>query len=94
MDMTEKNEWLAIIKVGDISSWARGADLDEQVARVCRLFKSDWKRLYRLKKGTPVKVIVVDAVDHEVISWGDDGILDCKTKEKLKPHCVIEATLP
>ena len=65
--------YLAVILIGAGSSWARMASKDDAIKSVCKILKSDWSSLYKLKKGTEVNVTVVNVDGYDDICWGLDG---------------------
>lgn len=69
--MSEDREYVALI-TGPYGSgsWARGKDKEEQIRRACRIFTSDWKSLFQLKKGGKYKVNVYDVTDYDTV-WFD-----------------------
>lgn len=93
--MSIEKEWLAII-IGPYGggSWARGRDMDVQIKRVCKIFKSDWKTLFKLPKGQEVKVVILDVTDRDHVYWDDFGFHDKDRGESFKPHSVVKAALP
>lgn len=57
-------------------SYARssGNETKEQVAQRCRrLFEKEWGSFLKLKKGTRLKVNVVDVTDLDDVSWDNRG---------------------
>jgi len=55
-------------------SWARGSDRDQTIERCKRILKSDWKSLFKFKKGLVVKANVLDATGFDNFEWGHMGI--------------------
>lgn len=70
---TGERDFLAIIMVGAGSSFARGPDRDDVVARVKRTVVSDWSSLFDLK-GKEATVNLVDVTGHDEVWWDDRGV--------------------
>lgn len=66
-------------------SWARDATPEIAAKRVVKIFQQDWKGLFTLKKGHPIKVPVFDATDRNV-AWDGNTVWDKDTKENLQRH--------
>lgn len=71
--MSDK-DFLAIIQINGGSSWARHSSRDKAISNAAKIFKSDWRGLFKLKKGDERTVTVVDATSYDNIYWGYDGI--------------------
>jgi hypothetical protein len=71
--MSDK-DFLAIIQINGGSSWARSTNKSKAISSVARIFKSDWKRLFKLEKGDERTVELVDVTGYDDISWGYNGI--------------------
>jgi hypothetical protein len=56
-------------------SFARGKGREEQIKRVARIYKEDWKHLFKNigKKGSPLIVNVIDTTDLDEVRWDDRG---------------------
>lgn len=70
---TGERDYLAIILIGAGSSWARGPNKDDVVARVKRGVVADWSSLFKLK-GAEATVNVVDVTGYDEVWWDDRGI--------------------
>lgn len=68
-----KAEWLAIILIGAGSSFARGADREEQINRAVRIAFSDWRTLFDLA-GQEVSVNVYDVTGRSNVWWDHLGL--------------------
>ena len=52
-------DFLAVIDVMGVGSWARGPDREKAIKDVVRLFKRDFKTYFKLPKGKVVAINVV-----------------------------------
>jgi hypothetical protein len=71
--MSQKKDYLAIILVGAGSSYARGPDRDDCIARVSRMVVADWSSLYDVA-GKEATVNVFDVTGHESVWWDSRGV--------------------
>ena len=95
IDMPKKNDWLCVINTSfGGSSYARGSNMENEISRVLKIFKSDWKHLFKLEKGLKVKVVVVNVTNHESVAWNHQGFYDTKSNEKIDIEKVVERALP
>jgi hypothetical protein len=98
MSMTTENntEWLAVINIAGYGagSWARGPGHDDQIKRACRFFKQNFKHLFKLPRGTMVKVVMLDVTGRDNIRWDDSGFFDEDRKEPMNITEIVEARLP
>jgi|GEM_PF-3446542 len=67
------SDFLAVITINGGSSWARHRIKDKAIANVAKIFRSDWGRLFHLKKGDERTVEVVDVTGYDDICWGYDA---------------------
>lgn len=96
--MSESYFALISLSIGG-GSYYYGSTPEEAVNKVARQFKADWSRIYKLKKGAPVKVSVynvTDVPDGTNIFWDFRGVFaqmedGPKQIERMK---VVETELP
>jgi hypothetical protein len=69
----EKKDYLAVIDVSGVGSWARGPDKAKTIKDVVRIFKQDFKSHFVLKKGTTLHIDVLDVTGHDKIRWDCRG---------------------
>lgn len=83
----------AIVFIGGGSSWAWGGDKTEAANRAVRICRSDWKHLYKFKKGATVAVTILDMKNRN--GWYADhrGIFDDTTHKQIQPMEIIKITL-
>lgn len=55
-------------------SWARGKDKDDTVKRAARIFRSDWKSIFDIKKGSTVTVNLYDVDGSDEVTWDYQGV--------------------
>lgn len=65
-------DYLAVILVGAGSSWARGPDKADCIARVKKSVVDDWSSLFELR-GKEATVNVVDVTGHDEVWWDHQG---------------------
>lgn len=85
-------DYIAIILVGSGSSFARGPDKEDCVARVKKTVVSDWSSLFKLK-GSKATVNVVDVTGHDEVWWDDRGVHVEGDPEPALPIEKVEVTL-
>ena len=68
-------DYLAVITVSGVGSWARDPDREKAIKNVVRLFKSDFKSYFKLPKGKEVTIDVVSITGNGSgkVSWDDFG---------------------
>jgi len=81
--MSAAKDYIAIILIGGGSSWARDPDPERAIARVAKIFKSDWKSLFKLD-GVEVRVNLWDVTGNESVHWDDCGMHgDCEADHPI-----------
>lgn len=68
----EKKDYLAVILIGAGSSYARGPDREDCIARVKKMVVQDWSSLFEVA-GKEATVNVVDVTGHEKVWWDHSG---------------------
>ena len=95
-----KSDYIALISFGAGGSWIRDPDPEEAVKRVVRLAKSDWKTLFKFKKGATIKVNLNDITGHDHDKIGDDGVFtesgegDDYKRNWIPRLKLVDATIP
>lgn len=85
-------DFLAIILVGAGSSFARGPDKADCIARVKKIAKSDWSTLFDLA-GKKATINVVDVTGHDEVWWDSRGVHVKGDPEPSLPVEQVEVTL-
>jgi len=76
MPMADKaKDYLAVINVMGVGSWFRGPDREKAIKNVVRTFKRDFKNYFKLERGKPVTINVVEitGTGSGKVSWDDFG---------------------
>lgn len=84
---TSVHDYLAVIFIAGGSSWGRSPKKEEAIKNAVRIYKSDWGKLFKIKRGDNVVVNVLDVFPHDQVAWdsrgfwtGDDEKLDRKVE--------------
>lgn len=85
-------DFIAIIMVGAGSSFARGPDKADCIARVRKTARSDWSSLFDLA-GKKATVNVVDVTGYEKVWWDSRGVHVDADPEPALPIERVEVTL-
>ena len=83
-------KYLAVIMVMGSGSLARDSNRDKAIARVKRIFKSDFRGILKMTPGSPV-VINICECEGRSVEWDDSGFRDSETGESLA-HTVEYST--
>lgn len=65
------SDYLAVISVSGIGSWARFPDKEKAISSVIRLFKQDFKSCFKMEKGKQINIDVLDVTGHDTVWWDD-----------------------
>lgn len=86
-------DYLAVISIaGGMGSWARDPDKDEAIKRVARIFRQDFDKIVRFKKGMTINIDVLDVAGHDKVWWDARGFYTKNDKPFSGPVEVIEHT--
>jgi hypothetical protein len=66
-------DYLAVIDVMGVGSWARDPDKEKAIKNVVRLFKQDFKTYFKLPKGKVINIDVLDVTGHGTVTWDSAG---------------------
>lgn len=64
--------YLCIIRHNGAGSWARCATRKAAIRDAARLFKIDFTKFLRLKRGQEIDATLIDANGYDDVSWGDE----------------------
>jgi hypothetical protein len=68
------SDYLAVISIaGGAGSWARDPDREKAIKRVIGIFKSDFKSIIKIAKGTKIKIDLLDVTGHNDVWWDSRG---------------------
>jgi len=67
----QAKDYLAVITVNGVGSWARDPDKETAIKRVVKLFKSDFKTYFKLEKGKKITIDVLDVTGQDTVWWDD-----------------------
>ena len=76
-------DYLAVILIAGGSSWGRHPDKAKAIKAALRIYKADWGKLFKIRKGDEVVVNVVDVFPHNEVRFGDRGFWIGDSDEKL-----------
>lgn len=89
-----ETDYLAIIMIGPGgSSYARGADREDTIARAVRIAFDDWSRLYDLS-GKDVTVHVYDVTGRDQVRWDPTGVFEVGSDEPIAKLEAVTRTFP
>lgn len=67
-------DYLAVIFVScGGGSWGRSPDKHKAIANAVRIYRADWGKIAKIKKGDEVAVNVVDVAPHDTVWWDARG---------------------
>lgn len=67
----QQSDYLAVITVCGVGSWARDPDREKAIKSVVRTFKRDFKNYFDLKKGSKLTIDVLNVTGHDKVWWDD-----------------------
>ena len=88
----DERDYLAVLTVNGVGSWGRDKDKDKAVKTAVRIFKLDFKSVFKLTPGKKLKVDVLDVTGHDTVTWDATGFYTKSEKLLPRPE-VIEVTL-
>jgi len=88
-----KRDYCGIVFVSGGSSWAYAGTKKQAVSGAVRRFKRDWSSLFDVKKGSCLKVMVLDMTGRE--GWYADpcGIFDSGTNEPITDFEMVQVAV-
>lgn len=66
------SDYLCIIRRNGVGSWARYATREGAIRDAARLFKIDFRKILKLKRGQEIEATVIDASGYDDILWGNE----------------------
>lgn len=85
-------DYLAVIDIGGAGSWYRGPDREKAIKNAISTFRRDFKNYFKLEKGKPVKVNVLDVTGNDKVWWDCLGFHGDNKDAPMKLE-VIDRTL-
>jgi hypothetical protein len=88
------SDYLAVITVSGVGSWARDPNRERAIKDVVRLFKRDFKSYFKLPRGKEINIDVVSITGNGSgkVSWDDFGF-HTHDKETLIAVETVQRTL-
>lgn len=85
-------DYLAVITVNGVGSWARDPDKAKAIKNVVRRFRADFKSYFKLPKGTEINIDVLDVSGHDQVWWDDRCFYTKDDKPFTGPVEVVKHT--
>ena len=87
------SDYLALINVNGLGSWARGPDKEQTIKRVIGMFHGDFKSILKPESKKPkIKIKVYDLANYDQVWWDEYGLYDGDDKHIDAKAEIIEHT--
>jgi len=89
----QAKDYLAVITVNGVGSWARETDREKAIKNAIRRFKADFNTYFKLEKGKVINIDVLDVTGQDTVWWDDRCFYTKNDKPFDGPVERIERTL-
>lgn len=71
--MSNTHDYLAVILIAGGSAWGRSPDKQAAIKNCLKVYKQDWGKLFKIRKGDVVSINVIDVHPHGDVTWDHQG---------------------